>query len=136
MKLDDMYPSKSFKADDVKDKPMVLTISSVEITTFDDGTSKPAVSFEGQDKRLMLNKTNASTIAESYGDDTDAWIGKRIQLYATRVEFKGDIVDAIRVQGPKSAAATPPPADFDAPEPEQGDPGPLASESSDEDLPF
>jgi hypothetical protein len=125
MKLGEMFPSKSLKADDFKDNPQVLTMADVEIVTFDDGTKKPALSFQEHEKRLLLNRTNSNIIAESYGDDTDAWRGKRIQLYAARVEFKGDIVDAIRVQGPKQNAAPPPPSGFDdePPEPESGDPG-------------
>ncbi len=55
--------------------------------------------FRGKQKRLVLNKTNAKTIAGLYGDDTEGWIGKRITLVVREVEFEGSIVLAIRVSG-------------------------------------
>ena len=39
-------------------------------------------------------------IAELYGDDSVDWRGKEIELYPTKVEFSGKLVDAIRVREP------------------------------------
>ncbi len=122
-KVSEVFGSKSWKASDLVGGPMVLTIKGVKPYKFDDG-SKLVVSFEESDKDLISNKTNSSSIAKSYGDDTDNWIGKRIQLYLSETEFKGDIVDCVRVQGPRSKAAPPPPPDFDDQPDDRGDPGP------------
>lgn len=121
-KVSDVFGSRSWKAADL-DTPKVLTIKAVKPYKFDDG-AKLVVSFKESDKDLICNKTNASAIARSYGDDTDDWLDKKIQLYKAETEFKGDIVDCVRVQGPRSKSAPPPP-EFDVPPAEDGDPGPL-----------
>jgi hypothetical protein len=54
--------------------------------------------FREEEKGLVLNKTNTTIIAKLYGDDTDDWVGKPVTLYATEVQFQGDMVDAIRVR--------------------------------------
>jgi hypothetical protein len=35
-----------------------------------------------------------------YGDDTANWAGKPIEIYPTQTEFRGDMVDAIRIRVP------------------------------------
>ena len=99
MKMNDMYPSSSsfLKADDLKGKKIKLTIDSVRMEQMDD-RMKPVVSFKGTDRELVLNKTNGTTIAAMYGDDTDDWTGKEIKLYPTIVDFGGKSVPAIRVE--------------------------------------
>lgn len=110
MKLDELYPSHWLKASDVA-RPMLATIKSVAIEELGDGEEKPVMTFLGDIKSLILNRTNSSTIAELYGDDTDLWTGKPVVLFSARVEFKGKLVDAIRVRAPKQQAAplSPPP---------------------------
>ena len=98
MKLNDIYPSQYLKAADIGDEPMLLTIDRVEMAEMQDGTRKPACYFQEQDKGLILNKTNANTIAALYGDDTDDWSGQRVQLLSVPVEYQGKMVDAIRVR--------------------------------------
>ena len=50
-------------------------------------------------KQLILNKTNARSIARILGtDETHTWDGHDIMLVPAQVDFKGDIVDAIRVK--------------------------------------
>lgn len=61
-------------------------------------SKKPVVYFEKTEKGLALNKTNAKTIAGMYGNDTSAWIGKRITLYPTMTDFGGQPVEAVRVR--------------------------------------
>ena len=57
------------------------------------------LSFVGKEKGLAVNKTNANIIAQNVGsDDLDDWIGREIILYPTRVDFGGQMVDAIRVK--------------------------------------
>jgi len=123
-KLGDVFRSNSWKASDLE-TAQVLTISAVKPYEFDDGM-KLIISFEGSDKDLICNKTNSNTIGDSYGDETDNWVGQRIQLYKTQTEFQGRRVDCIRVQGPKSQSSAPPPPDFG------DDPGP----GDGSDLPF
>jgi len=59
---------------------------------------KPIVRFEGKEKALLCNKTNAKTIAGLYGNDTAAWIGKKVTLYPTQTQMGGETMDCIRVR--------------------------------------
>lgn len=71
---------------------------------------KPIVYFEGKEKGFALNKTNGKCIAAMYGNDTAAWVGKRITIYPTTTTFGSDTVDCIRVRPgvpPDSKATTP-----------------------------
>ena len=45
-----------------------------------------------------VSKTNAQTIADAYGDDTEAWQGKDLEVYPDRTSFQGKLVDCIRVR--------------------------------------
>ena len=50
--------------------------------------------FEGKPKGLVLNKTNANTISDAYGDETEHWEGKEIVLYEAEVEQYQGLPDA------------------------------------------
>jgi hypothetical protein len=47
---------------------------------------------------MVLNKTNADTISRLHTPETDNWIGKRIALFATEVDFAGKQTLALRVR--------------------------------------
>lgn len=103
-----MFPSNYFKAADLGGQTMQVVIESV--ASEEVGQSKeicPVVYFEGHPKALVLNRTNANVIAAAYGDDSDAWLGAEVVLYATTTTFQGRTVDAIRVRlaPPKRSAA-------------------------------
>lgn len=110
MKVSDAFPSNFLKAEDLDGKTVTVTISEVTLEDLGQGKKKETklvAAFRGKDKKLVLNKTNSSTIAKLYGDDTDDWIGQRISIMPREVEFQGDMVLAIRVslQKPASPAA-------------------------------
>lgn len=95
--------SKSLKAGDLPPgKEVPVTISTISEEEFDDKEhgkiKKLVLKFQGKEKGLVLNKTNATTIAAAFGPDTEKWPGKRIFLYATKVQFGDSMVDAIRVR--------------------------------------
>ena len=77
--------------------PIKKSVKGDYIVCLEDG-KKLIIHFEGKDKALVANKTNASIITEITGsDDTDDWIGKRIQLCTRKVEMSGKLVPAIRL---------------------------------------
>jgi len=80
----------------------IVTIASVkaEKVVMEGGVSnkKPVLTFEGKDLPMVCCKTNAKTIAAMYGNDTAAWIGKRITLYSTTTQVGGQEKDCIRVR--------------------------------------
>lgn len=47
---------------------------------------------------MVLNITNTKTIASLYGDLYGAWVGKSIQVYATKVKAFGAVTTALRVR--------------------------------------
>jgi hypothetical protein len=99
-KVTEMFGGAFLKADDLKGKRVTVTIEDCkqELLRGDHGEEeKWVLSFKGKEKRLVLNKTNANTIAALIGDDTDDWNGKEIKLYAALVDFQGRQVSAIRV---------------------------------------
>jgi hypothetical protein len=121
-KISEEFASSSLKAEDLKGREIVLTIRTAELRVFKDDRGNPekkvALTFTRTDKGFILNKTNRDILVKLYGDDTDDWIGKRIQLYPTEVQYgaKG-MVPAIRIRPrvPDAAAPAPPPPPVAAP---------------------
>ncbi len=106
-----MFPSRYLRASDLRGKDVTMTIATVRVEelTMVGGrkADKPVVYFDetrkrakdpDDEKRLVINKTNAKTIAAKYGTDTDGWTGKKITLYPAMVRFGGDTVEAIRIR--------------------------------------
>lgn len=100
------------KADDLSGEDWELIITGwdkkeMDQTDFETGEKykkwKAILSFAGEERKLVLNKTNADTIKQSYGDRFNDWIGKPIIL------FEGSWKDkpAIRVRVPKVVRKAP-----------------------------
>lgn len=96
-------------------KDVTVTIARVEAGKMPcKGTSKtekkPVLYFNGSDRGLALNKTNAKTVATLYGNKTEAWTGKRVTLFPTTTAFGGETVECIRIRprvpGDKNKSAT------------------------------
>ena len=103
MNLDQMFPSKYLKSGEVEgDADMVLTMSHVaseSLKTKSGGDEvKPVLHFTDSDKGMVLNRTNATTIAKLYGDDTGQWSGQKIALFAAVVDAFGEMTTALRVR--------------------------------------
>tara|TARA_R110002096_G_scaffold72702_1_gene172856 strand:+ start:42 stop:506 length:465 start_codon:yes stop_codon:yes gene_type:complete len=96
MKISETFSGCYFKAADFP-TPRNLVIESVMKVTFDEGP-KPAVRFQGERQQLVLNKTNAFTLANAFGDDTDLWSGKHIQIFAVPTFFQGKQVKGLCIQ--------------------------------------
>lgn len=103
--------SRFLKAPDLKGRKIGVRIEAVTTEDFKElnGNLKRQIvlKFFGAQKLLGLNKTNTKMIASMYGDETDKWIGKEIQLYPTKTQNQhGQIVDCIRIeyQAPSFAA--------------------------------
>ena len=108
MNIQTAFPSAYMKAADLENKPINLTIEKVvmeEVGQGADADTKPCVYFNDSPykykngtKGWVLNVTNSKMIAAYYGDDTDNWIGKPVQVYPDKVQFGGNIVDCLRVR--------------------------------------
>jgi len=114
-----LYPSLYLGAHDLQGKDATLTIRRLiveDLKTERGSEKKPVLYFEetkakaekagtpDKEKRMVLNKTNALTIAALHGTEVDNWRGKRITLYATKASAFGKSVDCIRVRDTAPAA--------------------------------
>ena len=117
VKLNTVFGGDALKADDLNGREWPLTIQSVDVKQFNDGTRKIVLQFAGADKSLICNKTNANRIAVMHGDDTDYWVGKQITLFSDMVDFQGRLVPAIRVKTQPPAQQSQAPIDSDLPDP-------------------
>lgn len=84
----------------------VLTIKSVvkEKLTSTSGVveEKPVAYFEEDVLPMVLNVTNCKTIEKVYGTgNIYDWIGKKIQIFATKTKVAGEMVPCIRIEAIK-----------------------------------
>ena len=95
MRISSAFPSKYLRATDLQDRQVKVVMSRVETETIGDD-NRPVLYFQGKEKGLVLNKTNANSISAVYGDDTEDWRGGEIVLFETMVDFQGKTMAAIR----------------------------------------
>ena len=110
MRKNEALPSKYLNAADVGSGTFKLTIVSVVMEKMEnDGAMKPVMSFQGAQKTMPINATNWDNMASVYGDESDNWVGKQIEMYteATRMP-NGSPTRGVRIRpvaGPDTAAA-------------------------------
>ena len=103
MKIGAAFPSKYLKAVDLQGRSFQVQITGLRVE--DVGTEgkpehKPVLylSYQGRpaEKPMVLNRTNADTIAMDLGDETDTWVGHTIELFSMRVQGPNGMTDGIR----------------------------------------
>jgi hypothetical protein len=105
---DELWPSKYLKAADFPEpRTLVIKRAKVEELKNKDGSdTKLLVEFEGEDKKLVLNRTNFDGICDALDRyDSDEWPGHRITLYPSVTSMNGREVPCVRVR--KAAPAKP-----------------------------
>ena len=102
--INDIYKSNSdnLKAEDLGNQMYTMTIASADLVTFDAGDSKVVLSFQEDQRKLPLNKTNATAISEMYGPDWSMWQNRQITLFSMPVDFQGKTVQGIRIRPPQA----------------------------------
>ena len=100
-----LFPSNYIRACDLEGRGDVtvtireLHLDEVHNPETNEKETKPVLYFTKGTKGLILNVTNAETIAQLYGDDTDGWTGQRIALFLQRgVKAFGKVWDAVRIR--------------------------------------
>jgi hypothetical protein len=98
--INDAFPSNYLKASDLQGREAVVTIDRVEFEAVGrEREMKAVVYFQGKQKGIVLNKTNAKKIIEISGSAiTEEWPGTQIKIYPTETEFGGETVDCIRIK--------------------------------------
>lgn len=114
MDMSQAFPGQHLKAADLAGQTIVLTIASIAMAKIGDD-EKPVMKFYETQQDMVLNKTNTNVIIASYGSESNAWAGRQLQLYPTKVQFGAEMVDAIRVQVPAAPAAAVAPVAVAAP---------------------
>lgn len=99
MNMNEVYPSKYLKADDLQGREVRVTMQSVEMEKIGDDM-KPVLYFKGATKGVVLNKTNNGTIAAAYGWESDDWVDQPLILFSVMVDFQGKVAPAIRCRVP------------------------------------
>jgi hypothetical protein len=108
MRISSAFPSEYLKAADLQGRNIRVVIGHVEMRDVGDD-HKPVLFFQGKEKGLVLNKTNANNVALIYGDDTEEWTGKEVILFEATVDFQGRSVPAIRIRSPQPKDRKPEP---------------------------
>ena len=150
MDIDIVFPSKYLKGTDIPSGVMItLTIDHVTIENMggfsgsdDPDDNKLVLYFAGKTRGLVLNMTNRQLLRDTFGKETDNWVGHQIQLYATPTQYKKQMVQGLRIAIPKPAR--PPQQPATAPPPPPPPPPPAAppedanfvGSPADDDIPF
>ena len=102
--------SKDLKAKDFIGKNLKAKIESVTIRDYpatDDhpASSKPALSFVGKEKTLVLNTSNTKILCDAYGKDSEDWVNHEIGLtvkdYTDKGFGHGWVVTPLDVKAPE-----------------------------------
>jgi hypothetical protein len=101
MKISTKFASPYLKPIDIPKRHLRVTIAEfVDEWMGNPRECKTVIYFTGTDKGLVLNKTNATTLQKAFGDDTDAMIGKVVDLIVKPGSF-GDLpIDVVRLEIP------------------------------------
>jgi hypothetical protein len=135
MRISAAFPSDFLRAADLEGKQVKVVISHVEMRDVG-GEPKPVLFFQNKDKGVVLNKTNANTISQAYGDDTDEWPGAEVVLYETMVDFQGRSTAAIRMRIPPRKPPERAPITITSGKQPSPEPQPAAQPPIDDDIPF
>ena len=118
--FDDLYGSNFLAATDLK-KPITAIVEQVEQQDFarqgERRKMKAVLHVRGIKKPIVVNKTNALTLAAAFGKDFDDWIDQRVTIKAEPTTFGGKPTKGIRLystngedapalKGPKSKGAS------------------------------
>lgn len=109
MNINGAFPSDYLKAADLNGRPYKMAMGRVTLEKIGDD-ERPVLHFQGADKGLVLNKTNANTIAAIFGDETDNWYGHPIEVYPSETDYQGKRVACIRVRAVQAQGMAPAPA--------------------------
>lgn len=111
-----LAPSEYLAAGDLQGKAVTLTISRLaneEIASERGKQRRWVLCFAELEERakkdptklttkLVINKTHAKAVAQMHGNETDGWVGKRVQIYPTTCSaFGNPKTPCIRIRSPQ-----------------------------------
>jgi hypothetical protein len=103
---DTLYGSRYLGAADVGREVWRATITLIAPADLrqKDGTTKRkfVLGFREDIKNLILNKTNASVLANAFGKDVSRWTGRQVEIYTAPTSFG----DGVRIRLPQANGGT------------------------------
>lgn len=107
--INDAFPSRFVKAHDLRGNRVIVTIDRVEYEVISQ-EKKAVLYFRNKEKSLVLNKTNANSLIRILGSAiTEDWRGRQVVLYPAMVQYKSDMVPAIRIDAAAGQPSVPRP---------------------------
>lgn len=111
MKATDLFPSRWFKADDL-DTPITATIRIIirEMMDEEKQEQKGVIYFQEVQKGVVLKRMIYDELCEAFHEeDTDLWVGKKVQIYRGKTSYRGKVVPCVLVRagGTASGAISP-----------------------------
>jgi hypothetical protein len=97
MDMRTVFPSRFLKPEDIADGEKLFTITNVMMEQIM-AEFKPVVYFRGQEKGLVLNRTNNTTLVSFFGHESKDWTGKDIILFPSTVVVSGQAQPCIRIR--------------------------------------
>lgn len=101
MKVGDLYGNRYLTAADLGGREPIVVMRAVAVEKVKQGREteeRLVLYFENAERGLMLNKTNALAIASLHGEETDAWLGRRIRLFESSEDYDGKTYRVIRIK--------------------------------------
>lgn len=109
MNINEAFPAAYINAASLIGKTQAertVTIESFAEEEMPGGETKPVLRYKDRVGGLPLNRTNATALASMFGEETNEWIGKAIEMRTEKVNFKGDMRDGIRIAAASSNPQT------------------------------
>ena len=114
MNVNDLFPSRWIKSDDLAAADLTLTMREVTVEELGpENESMPVLWFADDERGLPLNVTNARSIEELHGPETNLWGGRKVTLFRQQVEFAGKQTFGVRIrlEAPAAQQEGPPPVE-------------------------
>lgn len=112
MKVSPKGESRFLAKEDLQ-SPLTLTIDRVTIETLKGSRGeeqKYVLHFQERVKPMVFNVVNRKRVIGVYGDESDNWTGKKIEVYVdANVEMGGEVVGGIRLRVPAQQPVKPAP---------------------------
>jgi len=70
------------------------------------GKNKMVMSFTTADKALVVNKSNRTIMVAAFGNETNEWVDRKVQLHIHQVLFQRQMVASIAVEPVKEEQKT------------------------------
>jgi hypothetical protein len=109
--FDDLYGGRFLSAAEVK-KPVTAIIERIEEESFprpgEATRPKKVLYVHGGKKGIVLNKTDANTLALAFGKTFPAWVGQRVLIKAEPTTFAGKTTMGLRLYPANGQAVEPP----------------------------